>query len=180
MIRVFEDVQRFICGTVGQPGERTFFIQARTAYAFASLSVEKSQVQALGERLRYMVREIRSAHPLTQISSPVKDGAPLDTPIEDDFRVGSIALFFDAETELIQVDLRDSQSDLNFGEDQESDDEISPDIEIVRVFIKADQALTFADRADALIGAGRLPCPFCGAPISSGGHLCARANGYRR
>lgn len=176
MIRVFDNVERFTCGTVGQPGERAFFIQVRSAFAAATVSVEKSQVQALAERLRYMVKEIKLMHPLTQIPATAKDLAPLDTPIEDDFRVGSMALFFDDESELIQVDLRESDGDI----EEDSDDDLMGDIEVVRLYIKANQALSFADRADALMGAGRLPCPFCAMPINPTGHLCARANGYRR
>jgi uncharacterized repeat protein (TIGR03847 family) len=190
MIRIFENVERFTCGTVGQPGERTFFIQARSPYAFTSLSIEKSQVQALAERLRYMVKEIRSAHPLTSIASPQRDSAPLETPIEEDFRIGSIALFFDDESELIQIDLREvPQQSSSFDEallaalqedDDDIDDELLGDVEVVRVYIRPDQALAFSDRADSLMSAGRLPCPFCSMPINLNGHLCARANGYRR
>jgi uncharacterized repeat protein (TIGR03847 family) len=176
MIRIFDNVERFVCGTVGQPGERAFFIQVRSTFASATVSVEKSQVQALAERLRYMVKEIKLMHPLIQIPAAAKDVAPLDTPIEDDFRVGSMALFFDDDNELIQVDLRESDGD----EAEDAEDDLMGDIEIVRIFIKANQALIFADRADALMGAGRLPCPFCAMPINSTGHLCARANGYRR
>ena len=196
MIRIFENVERFTCGTVGQPGERTFFIQVRSPFAFTSLSLEKSQVQALAERLRYMVKEIRSAHPLAQISAPIRDSAPLETPIDEDFRIGSIALFFDDETDLIQVDLREvAQTNSIFGDafsaalsgneleddlGDDIDDDLLGEIEVVRLFLRSDKALTFADRADTLMGAGRLPCPFCAMPINPNGHLCARANGYRR
>lgn len=187
LIRIFDDVQRFTCGTVGQPGERTFFIQVRTSFAFTSLSLEKSQVQALAERLRYMVKEIKSMHPFTPISAPPKDSAPLETPIDEDFRVSSMALFFDDQSQLIQVDLRESESRSDLESDLGSDlgidddgDDVTGDIEVVRVFINPQQALGFADRADSLMGAGRLPCPFCAAPINPNGHLCARANGYRR
>ena len=190
MIRVFENVERFTCGTVGQPGERTFFIQVRSPYAFTSLSIEKSQVAALGERLRYMVKEIKSAHPLAQISAPQRDSAPLETPIEEDFRIGSIALFFDDESELIQIDLREIPQPSSSFDDalraaleedgEDIDDDLLGDVEVVRLYIRADQGLSFSDRADSRMGAGRLPCPFCSLPINPGGHLCARANGYRR
>ena len=32
----------------------------------------------------------------------------------------------------------------------------------------------------AVVSAGRPPCPFCGGPLDPGGHVCPRANGYRR
>ncbi|HEY5033265.1 MAG TPA: DUF3090 family protein, partial [Actinomycetes bacterium] len=41
-------------------------------------------------------------------------------------------------------------------------------------------ARAFAQRAAAVVGAGRPPCPFCGLPLDPTGHLCPRQNGYRR
>ncbi|MCB1239503.1 MAG: DUF3090 family protein, partial [Tetrasphaera sp.] len=35
-------------------------------------------------------------------------------------------------------------------------------------------------RAGALVAAGRPPCPFCGQALDPSGHICPRANGYRR
>ena len=43
-----------------------------------------------------------------------------------------------------------------------------------------DQAREFARRAGALVAAGRPPCPFCGQALDPSGHICPRANGYRR
>ena len=98
----------------------------------------------------------------------------------DEFRVGSIAIFYDEASQRIQVDLRE----LNFnGEIDEGEDEDLPilgDLQLLRIFITASQALIFHDRAELVIAAGRQPCPFCGFPIDPQGHLCARANGYRR
>jgi len=50
----------------------------------------------------------------------------------------------------------------------------------LRVLIPLGYAESFAKRAIAVVGAGRVPCPFCGGPIDPSGHLCPRANGYRR
>jgi hypothetical protein len=36
------------------------------------------------------------------------------------------------------------------------------------------------ERALSVIGAGRPDCPFCGEPVDPDGHLCVRANGFRR
>jgi hypothetical protein len=30
------------------------------------------------------------------------------------------------------------------------------------------------------VSAGREPCPFCGSPLDPTGHVCPRANGFRR
>ncbi len=176
MIRIYKDLSRFTVGTIGLPGERTFFIQIRKGTEVLSASIEKSQVAAMSERIHYMLKEIRLAHPLTQRPVLIRDSLPLDTPVMDEFRIGSIAIFYDEDSELIQIDLRE----LNFNSEEVHDEEISDDVEILRIFITVTQALIFSDRADLVVAAGRQPCPFCGLPIDPQGHLCARANGYRR
>lgn len=176
MIRIYKDLSRFTVGTIGLPGERTFFIQIRKGTEVLSASIEKSQVAAMSERIHYMLKEIRLAHPLTERPVLIRDSLPLDTPVMDEFRIGSIAIFYDEDSELIQIDLRE----LNLNSEEVHDEETSDDVEILRIFITATQALIFSDRADLVVAAGRQPCPFCGLPIDPQGHLCARANGYRR
>lgn len=177
MLRTFNNLTRFTVGTVGLPGERTFYLQFKSGSTVISASLEKSQVAALSERLSHMLKEIRLVHPLAPKPQLVRDLLPLDMPISDEFRIGSIAIFFNEDTQLIQIDLRE----LNLNdEDIEDGSPLMEDIEVIRVFITSGQAKTFHDRAELVIAAGRAPCPFCGFPIDPQGHLCARANGYRR
>lgn len=180
MIRNFNEVSRFTVGTVGLPGERAFWIQLRNQNELISLAVEKSQVAALSDRLRAMLKEIAIAHPLTPKPKAERDSLPLENPIEGEFQVGAIALFYDEESERIQIDFRDVATH----EDDEDTFDIEPlmagDIQMVRLFISPSQALGFSERAELVVSAGRQPCPFCGFPINPDGHLCARANGYRR
>jgi uncharacterized repeat protein (TIGR03847 family) len=179
MLRTYSDLARFTVGTVGVPGDRTFFLQFRAGNALISTSIEKSQVGAMSERLRYMLKEIRQVHPLAPRPALNRDSLPLENPVVDEFRVGSIAIFYDDTNSAIQIDLRE----LNLNSDEDEEDEDLPllnDVEIIRLLITPSQALTFCDRAELVIAAGRQPCPFCGLPIDPQGHLCARANGYRR
>ncbi len=179
MIRTFEDVSRFTVGTIGVPGDRTFFLQFRSGNSVISASLEKSQVAALSERLNFMLREIRSIHPLSPKPQLVRDSLPMEAPVLDEFRIGSIAIFYDEASEKIQVDLRELSTN---DEDDEEEIELPSfsDTQMLRIFITATQALIFHDRAELVVAAGRQPCPFCGFPINPEGHLCARANGYRR
>lgn len=177
MLRTFKDISRFTVGTVGLPGERTFYLQFKSGNIVISASLEKSQVAALSERLNYMLKEIRLVHPLAPRPQLLRDSLPLEIPVMDEFRIGSIAIFFDEESELIQVDLRE----INVSEDENEEDLVQlNEVEVIRLFITPSQAKTFHDRAELVIAAGRQPCPFCGFPIDPQGHLCARANGYRR
>jgi uncharacterized repeat protein (TIGR03847 family) len=179
-ILLFDPVERFVAGTVGQPGERTFFLQARTGARLISVSLEKAQVQALADRLVYMIREIKQSDPTIVISRLPRDEAPLETPIEEEFSVGIIGLAYETERELIQIDLQ-AVSD---GDDDEPEfidvDDLSGDQDILCVLVTPSMADQFSKRAVSVVGAGRLPCPFCGGPIDIRGHLCPRANGYRR
>ena len=176
----FTEPQRFTVGTVGVPGERTFFIQAEDGPRLISVSLEKSQVQALADRLVFMLREIKQVIPNFSIKDLPKDEKSLSTPIEEEFRVGLIGIAFDQSTELIQIDLQavsdEDQEDAQFVDV----DDLSSDRDILRISITPSEASRFSKRASVVVGAGRLPCPFCGGPIDARGHLCPRANGYRR
>ena len=176
----FNEPQRFTVGTVGVPGERTFFIQAEDGPRLISVSLEKSQVQALADRLVFMLREIKQVIPNFSIKELPKDEKSLSTPIEEEFRVGLIGIAFDQSTELIQIDLQavseEDQEDVQFVDV----DDLSSDRDILRISITPSEASRFSKRANVVVSAGRLPCPFCGGPIDSRGHLCPRANGYRR
>jgi uncharacterized repeat protein (TIGR03847 family) len=180
MLRTFRDLSRFTVGTIGEPGDRTFFLQIRAGNALISTSIEKSQVGAISERLRYMLKEIRIAHPLLPKPSLTRDSLPLENPVLDEFRVGSIAIFFDEESRLIQIDLRELNLNSQDEDDEDLEVPILDGVEVLRIFITPTQANIFQDRAELVIAAGRQPCPFCALPIDPQGHLCARANGYRR
>lgn len=180
MLREFNNLSRFTVGTIGMPGERTFFIQFRSGNEVISTSLEKSQVAALSERLKFMLSEIRTIHPLSAKPVLIRDSLPLENPVLDEFRVGSIAIFYDESAERIQVDLRELNFDGEIDEGEDEDLPILGNLQLLRLFITPSQALIFHDRAELVIAAGRQPCPFCGFPIDPQGHLCARANGYRR
>ena len=177
---LFDAPDRFVAGTVGQPGDRTFFLQVQQGSRLVSVSLEKTQVQALAERLSFMIREIKQSDPTILIQRYPKDDRPLASPIEDEFRVGLIGLAFDAVSQLIQIDLQAvSESQGQQGELIDIE-ELGVDQDIVRIHISVGVADAFVKRAITVVSAGRTPCPFCGGPIDPKGHLCPRANGYRR
>ena len=178
-IFLFDPTERFVVGTVGIPGERTFFLQARTGSRLISVSLEKAQVAALADRIQQILREVRSSEPLTIFERIVRDDQPLETPIDEEFRVGVIGLAYVSDRKLIEIDLQ-AMADSQSAEDEEALMEISESQDILRVLISLGYAESFAKRALAVVGAGRAPCPFCGGPIDPNGHLCPRANGYRR
>lgn len=176
---LFDPTERFVVGTVGVPGERTFFLQARTGSRLISVSLEKAQVAALADRIQQILREVRSSEPLTVFERVARDDQPLETPIDEEFRVGVIGLAYVSDRKLIEIDLQ-AMADSQSAEDEEALMEISESQDILRVLISLGYAESFAKRSLVVVGAGRAPCPFCGGPIDPSGHLCPRANGYRR
>ena len=161
--------ERFVAGTVGEPGERAFYLQVRSNARLFSVAVEKAQVQAISARLEVMIAEIRKSNPLMIIEKLPIDDAPLESPIDAEFQIGAMSLAWDEESTLICVELFELEDDQ---EDAEG--------EVVEINITVAMAAAFAARSKAVVNAGRLPCPFCGIPIDPRGHLCPRANGYRR
>jgi uncharacterized repeat protein (TIGR03847 family) len=176
----FNPVERFVAGTVGVPGERTFFIQARTGTRIVSVVVDKSQVIALGERTKIMLREIKKSDPTLSIKAFETDDAPLEQPIFEEFRAGVIAMAWDSENTVIVYELREMTSSDDKEEDEIIFDEKDLSVDLLRVHVSPSQAAAFAKRCLSLANAGRIPCPFCAIPIDPGGHLCPRSNGYRR
>jgi uncharacterized repeat protein (TIGR03847 family) len=165
----FTRPERFVSGTVGEPGERAFYLQVRSNSRLFSVAVEKAQVQAMAARLEVMIAEIRKANPLITIEKLPIDDASLESPIEAEFQIGAMSLAWDEESKLICIELFELE-----------DDEEESEGEVVELNITLAVAAAFAARAKAVVNAGRLPCPFCGIPIDPRGHLCPRANGYRR
>ena len=172
LIHRYETPQRFVAGTVGPPGERTFFLQARDGTRITSVALEKQQVEVLAERVGDLLDQVSadapSIEPISAATS-VDDTAPLDQPIEEEFRVGVMTLAWDAESGTVVVEAFASTD----GEEKEAD-------EALVVTLPPGLARGFAERAVRVVGAGREPCQFCGGPMDPSGHLCPRSNGYLR
>lgn len=185
IINTFDPVERFIVGTVGAPGERSFFLQARTGPRLASVLLEKSQVIAIAERLEILLRELRRLDPSLTIDRTEVDDQPLETPIVEDFRVGIVSLAWLGDREMVSVELQGvnegSAEDLASIEIEEIfNDDSAEGPDVLRVILTPSQTDAFVKRANAVVNAGRPPCPFCGLALDPSGHVCPRANGYRR
>lgn len=179
-----DNVERCVVGTVGLPGERTFFFQVRSVEGFNSIVLEKTQVQALMDRLQLMIRELRRNRLAgsQELNAPaIKDDQPLEYPISEDFRAGVIAISYEQGDQNIEIQIQalteDEHEEL-IDEESDSDGEVLPDLLLVKLSIPLIRG--FIDRASHVVAAGRAPCPFCGIPLNPEGHLCPRANGYRR
>jgi uncharacterized repeat protein (TIGR03847 family) len=181
VIHVFRQPDRFVAGTVGEPGDRIFYLQASEDVRTISVTIEKQQVAVLAERLESLLDEVASrfgAEVPENAPDDLRDSDPLRVPVEEEFRVGTMGLGWDAESSAVVIELLA----ITEGEVDETvvldDTEEGPDA--VRVFLSPAAARAFAERADRVVNAGRKPCPLCGEPLDPEGHICPRQNGYRR
>ena len=203
----FDPPDRFVAGTVGEPGQRTFFLQARKATQVVSVVLEKVQVQVLAERLDQLLDELEESGITPTVAPATPDTEPLDEPLVETFRATTLTLGWDADAERVLVEARadpvEVEIELEEGdedEDAEEDDDepAMADLEasiaatiqavfeadddegpdVLRVRLTPDTARSFAERAARIVGSGRPPCPLCGQPLDPQGHICPRRNGH--
>jgi uncharacterized repeat protein (TIGR03847 family) len=177
----YDPPDRFVAGAVGQPGERTFYLQATSAGRVTSVVLEKFQVSLLAERIDELLDEVlrrTGGSPEGPAAAPaaLEDDAPLDLPLLEDFRVGAIALAWDGDGGMVVIEAQ-----------EESDVPVEPLAEdvpadgpgVLRVRLTPGVARAVAQRASRIVSAGRPPCPLCGLPLDADGHICPRQNGHR-
>lgn len=201
-VHAFEPPERFVAGTVGEPGDRTFFLQARGGGRVVSVALEKVQVSLLAEKLEELLTEASRRFGVDLPKLPVlavNDNDPLDTPVDEEFRVGTLGLAFDVDTTTVVIeaieagegeaevelgadddDDDDDDDDEVVDDDDDDDDEPDDDLDRLRVRLTPEATRAFIDRAKRVVNAGRPPCPLCGQPLDPAGHLCPRHNGYHR
>jgi len=186
VVHGFDPPERFVAGTVGPPGQRTFFLQARAGAKLVTVALEKQQVQVLAERIDDLLDELMSNEATRSVIPAVApldldDTEPLEQPIEEEFRAGTMTLSWDSSDERIVIEVFPFNEAAVVAPDQVDEDFQEPEPEEVLVVrIAAGDARAFVKRAEQVVGAGRPSCPFCGNPIDPDGHLGVRANGFRR
>jgi uncharacterized repeat protein (TIGR03847 family) len=186
LVHGFDPPERFVTGTVGEPGQRTFFLQARSGSHLVTVALEKQQVAALAERIDELLDEVMASQGGAATIPAVapldlEDGEPLEQPIEEEFRAGTMTLSWDPDDARVVIEVFPFTEAAVVSPEQVEEDfeEPEPD-ELLLVRIPAGAARAFVKRASRVLGAGRPSCPFCGGPVDAEGHLCVRMNGFRR
>lgn len=175
----FDSPRRFVVGTVGQPGDRTFFLQVADGAQVISVALEKEQVKRLAERLEEMLEEVASRTGTEVAQAGALDTDALEQPIDEEFRVAALGLAWDAEADAVVIE---AQAPTDNPDEVESTllEDVTEGPDAVRVRLPAPAAVAFVLRARRVVAAGRPPCPLCSLPLDPQGHLCPRLNGYRR
>lgn len=188
IVHRYDPPERFVAGTVGEPGSRTFFLQARAGERVTSVALEKQQVAVLAERLESLLDELMEATGgavVPAVAPPaLDDPRPLEQPLQEEFRAGTMTLAWDENAGRVVLEVFPiEEQEAGAPASDDVADPASPDVEpreVLLVTLDPAPARAFCKRALAVVAAGRPPCQFCGGPLDPDGHLCPRANGFRR
>jgi uncharacterized repeat protein (TIGR03847 family) len=182
----YDRPDRFAAGAVGQPGDRTFFLQARQGPRTTSVVLEKEQVMVLADRMLAVVDEVERRGLTAIDAGPAGevDERPLEEPLREEFRVGTLIIAWDDDIDRLVIEARSMVFDAGAGEsampgpEEMDEDEIPDDApigpDVLRVRLTPLMAQRFARRASAVVAAGRPECPYCGEPLDPFGHICPR------
>jgi uncharacterized repeat protein (TIGR03847 family) len=161
------DVDRFTAGTVGQPGQRVFYLQAVAGGEVVTLRCEKGQVAALAEYFAELLHDLPIV-PAEELPTDLS----LVEPVQEAFVVGQLGVVFDESRDRMVV-----RADELVLEDEVSD-EVTPGM--ARLALTRPQVQAFVVHATTLVSSGRPNCPLCGRPIDPEGHMCIKTNGHKK
>jgi len=155
-------------GTVGSPGQRTFYLQGSRGTHIISLVIEKEQAAMLANSFESLLEELeqRNPAPAAETQEPIWTDMRLREPIEALFRVGNMGLGYNEDTDqvvLVAYEL------------VEEDDDPS----IVSFWATRMQVQSLIQRTLDVVRAGRPICGNCGLPMDAEGHFCPNRNGHK-
>ena len=173
-----ESVDRITAGAVGEPGARTFYLQARAGAELVTVLVEKQQVELLAASILDILATVGKE---TE-DSPAEPEMELEEPLEPVFRAGRLSIGYAEDRDLLLLELEELLPD----EDEEEAEEppveeadlLEPDQ--IRLWATRAQMLALSRHGAAVAARGRPRCRFCDNPIDPEGHTCPAMNGHGR
>jgi uncharacterized repeat protein (TIGR03847 family) len=163
-----DDVDVFTAGAIGQPGARTFFLQARQATDAVTVKCEKQQVEALATYLGQLLSDLPTPNEV-----PTEGGLTLSSEEEPRFVLGSIGVAWDEAADRVVLALEELvPTDEEGNPDPEADEHKA----VLQVRLTRGQALAFSRHGLEVVAAGRPACRYCGLPRNADGHFCPRMN----
>lgn len=159
---------RLTVGTLGEPGNRTFFLQGINGLESFAIIIEKEQAFALADAIDELLDELESRFELAPARPDrvAQADLALQLPVEGQFRVATLGLGYDEENDMVVI----AAQELTAGDDPR----------VVRFWVTRDQVAALGPHAREVANAGRPLCPLCGQPMDEDGHFCPRSNGHTR
>jgi uncharacterized repeat protein (TIGR03847 family) len=176
-----ERVDRITAGAVGEPGERTFYLQARTGTELVTLMLEKQQVELLSAS----ILDILSRVGKETAEGPTEEELELEEPLEPVWRVGRLSIGYEEERDRMVLELEElvpEEEDEEEGGEEGEQEGVMPELpepDRIRMWATREQMLALSRHGAAVAAAGRPRCEFCGNPIDPEGHTCPAMNGHR-
>jgi len=166
-------VQRIVADAVGEPGERTFFLQGAAGLEVVSVVLEKQEVANLAISVLQLLEELEEKYPDLPGSKAIEEDLAPDVPFEAAFRVGQLIVGYDEDEDMIWLIAKA----LIISETGSVVDPDEEDVPAVRFVATREQMRALSDHALEVVAKGRPTCPLCGNPISPEGHFCPRSDG---
>ena len=171
-------VDRITADAVGEPGARTFYIQARAGTDLVTVIVEKQHVQLLAASVLELLEDAAPADP------PIEEEAmALEEPLDARWRAGRLSVGFDQDRDLFLLEVeefRPSLDDLDVEDPLPPEPSEEPEPETIRIWASSAQMLALSRHGAAVAARGRPLCQFCGNPIDAEGHTCPAMNGHSK
>jgi uncharacterized repeat protein (TIGR03847 family) len=167
-------VSRITADAIGEPGERTFFLQARglSGDELVTIHLEKEQVQLLAASILEILARVGKETG----EGPGESEMDLELPVEPRWRAGKLSIGYEEDRDLLLLEIEE----LVAGEDDEETDPMDlPDPDRVRLWATREQMLALSRQSAAVAARGRPTCQFCGNPMDPEGHWCPAMNGHR-
>ena len=163
-------VDRITAGAIGEPGDRTFYLQARSADEIVTVIVEKQQVQLLAASVLALLADLE----LETGVGPGSEELGLEAPLEPRWRAGKISIGFDQDRDLFVLEIEEFEPETD--DDPRSAPVGQP--EVVHLTATREQMFALSRHGSAVAEQGRPTCRFCGNPIDAEGHACPAMNGH--
>ena len=166
-------VQRIVADAIGEPGDRTFFLQGASGSEVVSVVLEKQEVANLAISVLQLLEELEERHP--DLPQHQWSGGVLvpEVPFEPAFRVSQLIVGYDEDDDMIWIIARA----LIVSESGSVVDPESEEVPSARFVATREQMRALSDHALEVVSEGRPTCPLCGNPIDAGGHFCPRSDG---
>lgn len=166
----FDPVDWITAGAIGEPGRRTFYVQARRGDEFVAIIVEKGQVAGIAQ----LAQELLGRVGVTVTPDDLDEAAQrVVDPVASAWRGGTMNLGMDSEGDrfVLEIEALDTGDEDDVAADQPA---------VARFWMSRQQAVALAAYAAFAVQAGaRERCRLCGRPIDPvDGHVCPASNGH--
>lgn len=158
-------VTHLTVGTIGEPGQRTFYVQGSRGSQTISLVIEKEQARMLASSFESLLAELNTKYPPSAQETPIWTDMRLKEPIQPLFRVGNMGLGYNEDSDqvvLVAYELVEEGEEPN----------------VVSYWATRTQVQALIQHANEVVKAGRPICGNCGRPIDPDGHFCPHRNGH--